>query len=622
MKKIFEEGNIGNLRLKNRVIMASLTTNLSHDNGAISHRDLAFYKERIDGGVGAIITGMMRVDDFYGNKFPYQPSASHTKYIKGMKMLTHLAHASDVKVFAQLNHPGAQTFRELNHELQQISASPRRPELINQKSRAMTNYEINQMVNQFVRAAIICEGGGFDGVEIHAGHGYLLHSFLAEGELGIRIIKEIVRLIDAETADDFAIILRLNFDDFVEGGMGIDDAIGIIKALEDEPIDALDVTCGVYESMYTICDAKYYPNRWKDEYISKIKDATKLCIIADNNIKYPAEAEEMLTEDIVDFVGIGRPLLADPAWVGKAKSREPIAPCISCSHCFKSINEFKPVQCPINPLLSRESLGGMTYNKANEDKTMVIIGAGPAGLQLAISLREKGYDVVVFEKADRVGGKLNIASKTAHKYRIADYVAYLERKVDELGITIRLNTVADVDEILKLNPYQVFIASGSNSVVGENTEILTAEEILSQDLDLIHQNILIIGAGENGLELAEALDESNTITIAEATNMIGREMEYGERLMLVEKLAEKNVKVLLDTRVRLGDGKEVILEGLEGSETMGFDTIISTIRPQTDLRSNSEYFEKLNNPIILGDADKIGKIYDATSKAVEIALRY
>ena len=619
--KIYESGKIGTHKLKNKIIMTSLTTNLSHDTGGVSHKDLAYYKERIDGGVGAIITGMMRVDDFYGRKFPYQASASHSKYIRGLSMLTSIAHESDVKIFAQLNHPGPQTFRDLNHNLQQVSAKAYKPELINQEAREMTDYEIKNMMGQFLNSALICEAAGFDGIEIHAGHGYLLHSFLIYDDRGVRILERLTKAIRQETSDDFAIILRLNFGDFYDDGYDLDKAIEIIKVLEDLPIDAIDITCGRYESMDTICDTKYYKDAWKDEYIRKIRESTNITLIADNNIKTHDQANKMLEDNLVDLVGIGRPLLADPAWVSKGQSSEPIAPCISCSHCFKAINEFRPVECPINPYLSRESLERPRYNEANQDKIMVVIGAGPAGVELAINLSDKGYKVIVFEKEARIGGKLNMAAKLPGKARINDYVSYLEKRIDASNIDLRLNQKADIEVIKALNPYQVFIATGSKSVDHQNG-IYDTEDVLENHVNFKDQNLLIIGAGENGLELADYLATHNSVTIAEATNMVGREMEYGTRMHLLKRLEEKNVNLLTDTLVYEIDSKKAIFKTEGTKKEVNFDAIIKTIRPKTDLSENALYFENLINPIILGDADNIGKIYDATKKAVEIALRY
>ena len=618
---IYEQGKIGNLVLKNKIIMTSLTTNLSHDTGEISHKDLAFYKERIDGGVGAIITGMMRVDDFYGRKFPYQPSASHSKYIRGLSMLTDLAHANDVKIFAQLNHPGAQTFRDLNHNLQQVAAASYKPELINQESRVMTDYEVKNMMDQFLKSALICEAAGFDGIEIHAGHGYLLHSYLIYDDRGVRILDKLMTAIRRETSKDFAIILRLNFDDFYDDGYDLKKAIGVIKSLENTPIDAIDITCGRYESMDTICDTKYLANAWKDEYIRKIRETTNITLIADNNIKTHDEANHMLEDNLVDLVGIGRPLLSDPAWVSKGQSGNPIAPCISCSHCFKSINEFKAVECPINPYLSRESLEKPRYNEANQAKTMVVIGAGPAGVELAINLSQKGYKVIVFEKEDRIGGKLNMAAKLPGKSRINDYVSYLENRIEASNVDLILNQKADISEIKSLDPYQVFIATGSKSEDHQNG-IYDTEDVLENRVTFKEKNLLIIGAGENGLELADYLATHNSVTIAEATNLVGREMEYGTRLHLLKRLTEKNVAILTNTLVYEKDEKTAIFKTETIEKEVNFDAIIKTIRPKTDLSENATYFENLDNPIILGDADNIGKIYDATKKAVEIALRY
>jgi NADH oxidase len=627
-KEIFKEGYIGNNKIKNRIIMTSLTTNLNHEDGKITDRELKFLKARIDGGVGAIITGMIRIDDFYGNKFPYQPAATHTKNINSLRLITSLCHENDVKVFAQLNHPGAQTFRQLNHNLQQISASSYTPELINQKSREITIYEIENLIEQFTNAANICELAGFDGIEINAGQGYLLSSFLspatnrrgdkyAYNELnkGTTILVEIIRKIRESVNKDFSIIIKYNFDDFIKGGIDINDSLEIAKILEKEKIDAIDLSCGTYKSMDRIVDNDYYPDRWKDKYIKKIKKNINIPVIANNNIKYHSDAEDMIEKNIVDFVGLGRALLADENWVKKAKEFKSVRPCVSCSHCFKSISNLKACECIVNPYMNRESYYKIEYNKNNNDKTIAVIGGGPAGCQSAITLAQKGYNVVLFEKEKHLGGTVRLASKAPFRSRLDDYIDYLEYELKELNVDIKLNTKADTEIIKNINPYAVFIATGTKAKKIDGKDIFTYEDVLSGKIKPKDKNIIVIGAGESGLETAEFLEEiGNKVRIIEATNMSGKELEYGARKLLLGRLKYKDIDIIPNT---IMESFENGILKTKNDKEYNADIIVCAIGVYVDSEEIHELKKSCNNTILVGDAYKVRNIYAATRRAIE-----
>ena len=338
-EKLFTPGSIGNLELKNRIVMPAMGCSLAESTGEAGTRMIKYYADRARGGAGLIITEITRVDDETGVGTPNQLSVTNTHMIAQLSRLAEAVHAYDTKIFVQLHHPGNQTPSRLIDGRQPVSASDVTCNVIGEQPRALTTEEVEAMVRKFVTGAVIAQKAGIDGVEIHAAHGYLVSQFLSphtnkrtdkyggsfEGRM--RFVTEIIMGIKAYCGPKFPISVRMNGSDYLPDGITEEDGIAQAKYLE-----ALGISC------------------------INVRKAVKIPVIAVCNVKHPAFAEQMLADGAVDFVGIARGHLADPEWGKKAKAGKDILirKCLGCMECFRILNDGLPLGCTLNPVLGRE----------------------------------------------------------------------------------------------------------------------------------------------------------------------------------------------------------------------------------------------------------------------------
>ena len=347
-EKLFMPGSIGNLELKNRIVMPAMGCSLAESTGEAGARMIKYYADRARGGAGLIITEITRVDDETGVGTPNQLSVTNTHMIAQLSRLAEAVHAYDTKIFVQLHHPGNQTPSRLIDGRQPVSASDVTCNVIGEQPRALTTEEVEAMVRKFVTGAVIAQKAGIDGVEIHAAHGYLVSQFLSphtnkrtdkyggsfEGRM--RFVTEIIMGIKAYCGPKFPISVRMNGSDYLPDGITEEDGIAQAKYLE-----ALGISC-INEG-------------WKINLAANIRKAVKIPVIAVCNVKHPAFAEQMLADGAVDFVGIARGHLADPEWGKKAKAGKDvlIRKCLGCMECFRILNDGLPLGCTLNPVLGR-----------------------------------------------------------------------------------------------------------------------------------------------------------------------------------------------------------------------------------------------------------------------------
>ena len=382
-EKLFTPGSIGNLELKNRIVMPAMGCSLAESTGEAGARMIKYYADRARGGAGLIITEITRVDDETGVGTPNQLSVTNTHMIAQLSRLAEAVHAYDTKIFVQLHHPGNQTPSRLIDGRQPVSASDVTCNVIGEQPRALTTEEVEAMVRKFVTGAVIAQKAGIDGVEIHAAHGYLVSQFLSphtnkrtdkyggsfEGRM--RFVTEIIMGIKAYCGPKFPISVRMNGSDYLPDGITEEDGIAQAKYLEALGISCINVSCGTYDSGATIIEPSYFKEGWKINLAANIRKAVKIPVIAVCNVKHPAFAEQMLADGAVDFVGIARGHLADPEWGKKAKAGKDILirKCLGCMECFRILNDGLPLGCTLNPVLGREFEYG--------DEKLVKNGAAP-----------------------------------------------------------------------------------------------------------------------------------------------------------------------------------------------------------------------------------------------------
>ena len=545
-EKLFTPGSIGNLELKNRIVMPAMGCSLAESTGEAGARMIKYYADRARGGAGLIITEITRVDDETGVGTPNQLSVTNTHMIAQLSRLAEAVHAYDTKIFVQLHqifvqlhHPGNQTPSRLIDGRQPVSASDVTCNVIGEQPRALTTEEVEAMVRKFVTGAVIAQKAGIDGVEIHAAHGYLVSQFLSphtnkrtdkyggsfEGRM--RFVTEIIMGIKAYCGPKFPISVRMNGSDYLPDGITEEDGIAQAKYLEALGISCINVSCGTYDSGATIIEPSYFKEGWKINLAANIRKAVKIPVIAVCNVKHPAFAEQMLADGAVDFVGIARGHLADPEWGKKAKAGKDvlIRKCLGCMECFRILNDGLPLGCTLNPVLGREfEYGDEKLVKNGAGRTVAVIGGGPAGMEAALTLAKRGFKTILFEAQDKLGGTANLAAIPPNKEMITEFVETMQAQLAEAGVDVRLGAQADLAALQAAGVEAVFMAAGGKPVLPSIPGIesaVTAEDILKGDTIPEDQNIVVIGGGVTGLETAEYLAEKNKVTVVEMLDKVG-----------------------------------------------------------------------------------------------------
>lgn len=686
-KKLMSPMKIGDLEIKNRVVMPAMCLGHGQFDGNPTKQLISYYEERAKGGVGLIIPGITRVNDTHGFSSFGQLSASKDSNIPHLKKLADQIHKHGAKIFIQLHHPGYQNinllvglgpvaytcnkfipnFKKIFYGMAPAAkkiaekgiclsaASPSKVEpcdFNNTKNRALSNKEIKKLIKQFIASADRVKQAGMDGVEIHAAHGYLLNEFLCPrtnnrtDEYGgsfenrMRILKEIIEGIKTKCGKSFPISVRISADEFYSEigrkgiGYNINEGVKIAKELESYGIDVLNVSGGTYETINYIIEPVTFDEGWRTKYIKAVKDAVSIPVIAVNLIRNPQFAEDLLEKGIQDFVGLGRGSIADPYWTKKAKENRvsDIKRCICCLYCFESMyeNAFKGEngECSVNPAMGNEE----EFNSLKKDgkgRTVVIVGAGPAGLTAAEILGRRGFKPVVLEKNSCVGGQLNLANKPPQKEKIGWCFEDLENAVKKYGGEIILNHVATSDSIKKYKPYAVIIATGGislkpRSIKGVSLKnVSTVAEILDGSIKLTGKKVAVIGSGPTGLETSEKLiSDGNKIMVVEMADSISPVTYIQHKRDIIPKLKNHNTEFYPGHKLCEIKPEGVILENVKNNETKLFKcnhVVLSLgVRPINNL------YKELENDFIrlykIGDAKEIGRIASATRSAYETAM--
>ncbi|MBB6697851.1 FAD-dependent oxidoreductase [Clostridium algidicarnis] len=637
-ENLFSKGKIGKLEIKNRIVMPAMGTSLATSTGEASDEMIRFYEERAKGGAGLIITEITRVDNETGVGTPNQLCANNLNQIPRLEKLSRAVHRYDSKIFLQLHHPGRQSHSNLIDGRQIVAPSAVTSSAIGELPREMTTEEVEAMVKKFVTGAKIAQMGGIDGVELHGAHGYLLGQFLSPltnlrtdkygGDLmgRMRILTEIIMGIKSVCGPNFPISVRIDGDEFVDGGFKLDEAIKASKYLESIGIDAINVSAGTYESVNTIIEPISYPQGWKRHLAQGIKDNVKIPVIACDVIRKPDFAESLLKEGNVDFVAVGRQLLADPEWGKKAmENREDeIRPCISCLYCIDKLMQCETTKCAVNARMGRE----LEYGEIKENgkgRVVAVMGGGPAGMESARILALKGFKPVLFEKKDVLGGSVYLGSKPPLKEKLNWFLDSLEYQINQLGVDIRLNSEPTLEDIKSLSPYAVFVATGASPIVPrlpgiDKSEVCTVIDVLEGKIDIKGKNVVVVGSGMTGLETAELLAvQGNKVTVVEMQNKIGPDAYLPNLIDVTTRLKKHNVEMIPSMKLVEIKENEVSLQNTKDNTISNRDADVVVL--SLGSVSNNSMINGLEKivPIVrvLGDAEKPGRVAEAMHTAFE-----
>jgi 2,4-dienoyl-CoA reductase-like NADH-dependent reductase (Old Yellow Enzyme family)/thioredoxin reductase len=638
---LFSAGRIAGLELKNKVVMPAMGTALASQSGEVTDHQIAYYEERARGGVGLVIVETSPVENVLGKSDFIGPRIDAHRFIPMMYRLANAVHKHGAKVFVQLQHAGRQSNSALTGGKQIVAPSPLASGVIGETPRELAKEEIREIEGHFVTAALNCKLAGMDGVEIHGAHGFLVNQFLSPrsnrrtdeygGTLEKRTLfaRRIVKGIKEACGVDFPVIIRLSVDEFVEGGIEVEDGVEIAKLLEAAGVDAIDASSGVYESFPTFIEPITYGEGWRVYLAEAVKQEVEIPVIAVGVIRDPAMAEEILVRGRADLIGIGRGLISDPEWPEKARRGEEaeIRKCISCMYCVENAMKGGHLACAINARAGRE-LEFETIEKSGGRRKVVVVGGGPAGMEAARVLALRDFEVVLFEKEDRLGGLLNFGNKPRGKEKITWLIEYLSGALQRLEVEVRLGESASREKIEAQDPHAVFVCTGGTPILPEVSGIdepmvCSVQEALSESGAYQNERIAVIGGGETGCEAAELLASGgNEVHLVEMLPEIAGDAGIISKMDMMARLKAARVHIHTATRLARVTTEGIVVEDVGSGKTWGIeaDRVVISLGMRSDSRLFEEIRDELDNVFLVGDAVAPRTIGDAMREGFERAM--
>ncbi|OJI93155.1 2,4-dienoyl-CoA reductase (NADPH2) [Planktotalea frisia] len=508
--------DLGFTTLKNRVLMGSMHTGLEESKDW--NRVAEFYAERARGEAALIVTGGMSPSK-EGGVFPGAAGLFSDEDIANHKIVTDRVHDADGKIAMQILHAGRYAYGP-----ECVSASAVKSPISPFPPKELDEEGIEKQINDFVVAATRAQQAGYDGVEIMGSEGYFLNQFLVTHtnkrtdrwggsyENRMRLPVEVVRRVREAVGTDFIIIYRLSMIDLVPNGSTFDEVITLAKAVEEAGATIINTGIGWHEARIPTI-ATSVPRAAFTWVTKKLMGEVSIPVITSNRINTPEVAEDVISSGAADMVSMARPFLADAEFVSKAMAgkADHIAPCIACNQaCLDHTFGGKMTSCLVNPRACHET--ELTIEPALSVKKVAVVGAGPAGLSTAITAAERGHSVTLFDRADEVGGQLNMAKQVPGKEEFWGLVDWYRTMLETSGVEVRLNTEASADMLAEFD--EVIIATGvvprDVGIPGQDMpNVLSYIDVLRGKAE-VGKRVAIIGAGGIGFDVAETLVHDGT----------------------------------------------------------------------------------------------------------------
>lgn len=640
---VLEPLTIGTMTIPNRVVMAPMGTNLATVNGELSDEHMAYYRERARGGTGLIIMENVCVDHPVGSNGFTQLRLDTDRYLPRMFAFTEQMHRHGSVVGVQINHAGASANPALTGA-DTISSSdvPSKPG--GHVPTPMSREQIRHVVACFGQTARRAQRAGFDMVEIHGGHSYLLNQFLSplfnhrSDEYGgstqnrARILVEVLREVRAQVGERFPISVRISADELLDGGNRLEDSLAL-AALCDEYVDIWNVSAAENPNLQYQIDMARLADGWRSPMARAFRERFGKVTITSGNVRDPRSAERILTDGDADLVAMGRGLIADPWWVRKVREGRPeeIVHCISCNiGCADHrIRQGRPIRCSINPdILDNESYRD---TKVNAPTRVVVVGGGPAGLEAAASAAEVGCTVTLLEKNEALGGNVHLATRLPAKWRIAAWRDEMVARARRAGVELRTGQPGDPGTVLAEHPDLVVNATGSLPAAppipglrerldepgSSVTSIIGFTDRIGEAEGWAGQRVVVVGAGAVGLDVVEHLvDRGVRVSLIERLPAVGNDLDMITRLQMLEVLDRGGVDVRVDTALAEVRDDGLLVEGPDGRSEFCpavHAVICLGMRPQTGgLAGLTERCAEAGVTVMnIGDPVRPRKIIDA-----------
>ncbi len=630
--KLFERTNIGTLQLRNRVVLAPMGTTTDHTYG-FNERDVAYYGERAKGGVGLVFTGAVVVSEEF-EPAPCQKLIT-VKDVYRLRRVVERVHDYGAKFGVQLS-PGIGRMNWIDPSTPPYSASPcpnyYTPDLI---CRELPTDGVKRLVKAMGVSAKLAQNAGVDIIEVHAYGGYLIDQFNSSrwnhrsDEYGgslenrMRFMMEIIQEVRDACGPDYPIAVKMTLDSVDDPERPLEEGLTIAKTLaESGQVDLIHFGRGAYSCRWRMVSSVYQPEGFDLEAAKTIRKVTgNIPLMAHGKLNHAAVAEGALQEGLIDLVAIGHGLIADPHWANKVRAgkEDEVNPCIGCGECHFNSMKGWPRPCAVNPVSMHE--GEYVLTPAKETKRILVIGGGPGGMKAAASAAERGFDVTLWEKSQRLGGAMAAAGAMDFKRDVKCQVDYLERQLAKHDVTVEMGKEATIEDVRAFDPDFVVVATGASPIVipvpgADGPNVKLAIPVLLGD-ESVGQRVVVIGGGDVGCELAvELCHQGKDVTIVE---MLDKLMSRGGSFVANEQnlrylVEHSGATIMCGARLTdiEADGVSVLVDGKR--QKLPCESVVFAAGYRADHSLYEAILDEGYVCVQVGDNVRPGKIIDAIAQ--------
>lgn len=627
LDSLFSPITINNRQLRNRCIVPAMVMNLCEEDGGCNERFAAYHEAKAKGGFAMIITEDFAITNVAGKGHKYIGGLWKDEHIPGFKEYTDRLHKWGALSIVQLHHPGRQ-IGVIDADTPWAPSAIPCPFSPDMMPHEMTQAEIKLVVKQFGQAAARAKAAGFDGCELHGAHGYLIEEFMSPysnkrtdeygGDLcnRMRFALEIIHEVREQTGSDFIIGYKLSSDEWVSGGLTIEDTKAYVPFLEEAGVDYFGVSVGVYRSGDQIIPSMYTEHGWIANNAKEVKSVASVPVYAIGRINDTRVANAIIKSGKADMVAMGRQSIADPETPNKAKAGcfTDIRTCVGCLHgCDANVNLEKSGTCELNPIIGHESEAEYQTVMTESPKKVLVIGAGPAGLEAAIGAAKCGHSVTVYDKDRWAGGKYRLASVPPCKGELGAFIVWQMHELKKLNVPVILNTEVTKKLVDSVKPDVVIAATGTNPVVpkmipGYDKDIVVlGTDVLSGKANTGH-NVVVIGGGHAGAETANHIASyMKNVTIVELQEDIAMDEVDTPRNALLADLKKNKVRVCASTSVQEIKDHSVVVSG-KYNEEIECDTVVISIGHKPNTVLADELKAAGYDVRVIGDAVSVGLV--------------
>jgi 2,4-dienoyl-CoA reductase-like NADH-dependent reductase (Old Yellow Enzyme family)/thioredoxin reductase len=582
MEHLFSPFRIRECELSNRIVMPGLASFLIKDDGSITDTTVEHYRLRAAGGAAMVIVEACAISK-EGIVSPHQARIYDDRFVDGLARIAKAMKEEGSVPAIQIHHGGRQTSSRVIGRMP-FAPSPLPCPTIRGDVEPLTKEGIHELVGKFGDAAERAVQAGFELIELHGAHGYLINQFLSRfsnirgdeygGDMAgrVRFACEIVQEIRRRIGKDFPLSFKISAQEFVPQGLTTDESIEILKLLLPSGIDIVQVSAGNDATPEWICQPMFMEKACLADSAARIRKALDIPIMAVGRINDPVIAEEIIRDGKADLICIGRGLLADPELPRKAQEGrlEDIRVCIACNTCMESIFRRGRVECLVNPMLGRER--EMAFHPAIAPRKVMVVGGGPGGLNVAWVAAKRGHEVHLYEKKPVLGGQLILGSATAFKREVKHLIRFQKRQIERFKVKCHLDTEVTLDMIKAEGPDVVILATGSVPYFPpaeglDSPMVIPFTSVFANGAQSEKKRTVVVGGGPTACEVALHLSENGCpVTVVEMLNKVGAGLETMTRKLFLEKMKENHVEIMTGVRLQRVEEKGVVVVDEEKKE--------------------------------------------------------